>query len=70
LAVALVGFMPMRATMARSACRSCGTAHAVAGNAKRADENILLADLRRATIVIARVLLDLLAANTVRALQA
>ena len=29
-------------------------------NAKRADENILLADLRRATIVVARVLLDLL----------
>jgi len=39
-------------------------------NAKRADENILLADLRRATIVIARVLLDLLAANTVGAMQA
>jgi succinyl-diaminopimelate desuccinylase len=39
-------------------------------NAKRADENILLADLRRATIVIARVLLDLLGADTGRAMQA
>jgi succinyl-diaminopimelate desuccinylase len=38
-------------------------------NAKRADENILLADLRRATIVIARVLLDLLGADTGRAMQ-
>jgi len=38
-------------------------------NAKRADENILLADLRRATIVIARVLLDLLGADTGRARQ-
>jgi succinyl-diaminopimelate desuccinylase len=33
-------------------------------NAKRADENILLADLRRATIVVARVLLDLLDPET------
>ena len=39
-------------------------------NAKRADENILLADLRRATIVIARVLLDLLGADTGRTRQA
>jgi succinyl-diaminopimelate desuccinylase len=33
-------------------------------NAKRADENILLADLRRATIVVARVLLELLGPET------
>jgi len=39
-------------------------------NAKRADENILLADLRRATIVIARVLLDLLGADSKRAMRA
>ena len=39
-------------------------------NAKRADENILLADLRRATIVIARVLLDLLGADRTCAMRA
>ena len=39
-------------------------------NAKRADENILLADLRRATIVIARVLLDLLGADAKRTMRA
>jgi succinyl-diaminopimelate desuccinylase len=74
LAVALVCFVPMRATMARPACRSwlygAGPRTLLQANAKRADENILLADLRRATIVIARGLLDLLAANTVRAMQA
>jgi hypothetical protein len=42
----------------------------LAANAKRADENILLADLRRATIVIARVLLDLLGADSGRAVEA
>ena len=33
-------------------------------NAKRADENVLLEDLRRATKVIARTLLDLLGGST------
>jgi succinyl-diaminopimelate desuccinylase len=74
LALALVRSIRMRALYGEAGLPvvlyGAGPRTLSQANAKRADENILLADLRRATIVIARVLLDLLGADTGRARQA